>query len=75
MELYNIFGACKLLCYCIQMGATPQVGGYGYVSTPSYTPGGQPGATPMMTWGEIEGTPFRIETDIDMTPGIGYTHT
>jgi protein DGCR14 len=52
----------------LQTAASPQVGGYGFVSTPIHTPG--PGDTPLMTWGEIEGTPFRIETDIDMTPGM-----
>ena len=26
-------------------------------------------ASPLMTWGEIEGTPLRLETDIIATPG------
>lgn len=44
-------------------GETPKVNGYGYVATtPSPSPGRLPGdESPMMTWGEIEGTPFRLE--------------
>ena len=26
-------------------------------------------ASPLMTWGEVEGTPLRLETDIVATPG------
>lgn len=26
-------------------------------------------ASPLMTWGEIEGTPFHLESDIIATPG------
>eukprot|EP00112_Aurelia_sp_Birch-Aquarium-sp1_P017013 Seg3906.3 transcript_id=Seg3906.3/GoldUCD/mRNA.D3Y31 product="Splicing factor ESS-2" protein_id=Seg3906.3/GoldUCD/D3Y31 len=43
--------------------ATPKVKGYGFVATPSPAPGVD--ASPFMTWGEIEGTPMRL----DATPG------
>eukprot|EP00794_Sanderia_malayensis_P013759 gene13759-15198_t len=42
---------------------TPRVKGYGFLATPSPAPGVD--ASPLMTWGEIEGTPLRI----DATPG------
>lgn len=38
---------------------SPQVNGYGFVGTPSPAPGVD--ASPLMTWGEIEGTPFRLD--------------
>jgi len=50
---------------------SPQVGGYGFVATPSPAPGID--ASPLMTWGEIEGTPFRLDGGdtpiINGTPG------
>ena len=48
----------------------PQVQGYSFMPTPSPAPGVD--ASPMMTWGEIEGTPFRLDAGdipIDTTPG------
>ncbi|GIY48106.1 splicing factor ESS-2 homolog [Caerostris darwini] len=38
---------------------SPQVNGYGFVGTPLPQPGVND--TPLMTWGEIEGTPFRLD--------------
>lgn len=35
-------------------------GAYEFVATPSPSPGAG-GASPFMTWGEIEGTPFRLD--------------
>ena len=35
--------------------------GYQPVATPSFTPG--PDESPFMTWGELEATPLRLETD------------
>jgi len=40
-------------------GQTPTVSGYKYVRTPLPAPGGE--ATPFLTWGEIEGTPFKLD--------------
>ncbi|XP_072381030.1 splicing factor ESS-2 homolog [Diabrotica undecimpunctata] len=37
----------------------PNVGGYSFVRTPSPSPSLL--GTPLMTWGEIEGTPFRLD--------------
>eukprot|EP00057_Strongylocentrotus_purpuratus_P019761 XP_011674235.1 PREDICTED: protein DGCR14 isoform X1 [Strongylocentrotus purpuratus] len=37
----------------------PKVNGYGFVATPSPAPGVN--ESPMMTWGEIEGSPFRLD--------------
>ena len=48
----------------------PQVRGYSFMATPSPAP--RVDASPMMTWGEIEGTPFRLDggdAPIDTTPG------
>eukprot|EP00250_Pteridium_aquilinum_P009578 c18766_g1_i1 orf=207-1787(+) len=42
--------------------------GYGYIKTPSPAPGVD--ESPFMTWGEIEGTPLRLETE-DTPVGIG----
>lgn len=41
--------------------------GYDILATPSFEPG-VGGETPFMTWGEIEGTPMRIEAE-DLPPG------
>lgn len=38
---------------------SPKVNDYGYVGTPSPAPG--VADSPLMTWGEIESTPFRLE--------------
>ncbi|KDR09235.1 protein DGCR14 [Zootermopsis nevadensis] len=38
---------------------TPKVNGFSFVKTPSPAPG--VGESPLMTWGEIEGTPFRLD--------------
>ncbi|KAG8178073.1 hypothetical protein JTE90_007058 [Oedothorax gibbosus] len=40
-------------------GESPNVNGYGFVGTPLPVPGVTD--TPIMTWGEIEGTPFRLD--------------
>lgn len=44
------------------------VSGYSFVATPSYTPGVE--ESPFMTWGDIDGTPLRLETE-DTPVGIG----
>jgi protein DGCR14 len=38
---------------------SPQVNGYGFMGTPSPAPGVD--ESPLMTWGEIESTPFRLQ--------------
>ncbi|XP_054723543.1 splicing factor ESS-2 homolog [Uloborus diversus] len=51
-------------------GDSPQVNGYGFVGTPVPDPGITD--TPIMTWGEIEGTPFRLDgsdTPLPQNPG------
>jgi protein DGCR14 len=40
---------------------SPQVSGYGFVVTPSPMPGAHGDESPMMTWGQIEGTPFCLD--------------
>jgi protein DGCR14 len=40
--------------------ATPQIRGYDFIKSPSPCPG-LIDESPMMTWGEIEGTPFRLD--------------
>ncbi|XP_015677582.1 splicing factor ESS-2 homolog [Protobothrops mucrosquamatus] len=50
---------------------SPKVNGYGFVATPSPAPGVND--SPLMTWGEIEGTPLRLESsDMDRTPGPAF---
>ncbi|ESO97551.1 hypothetical protein LOTGIDRAFT_72520, partial [Lottia gigantea] len=44
---------------------TPKINGYGFVATPSPAPGVE--ESPLMTWGEIEGTPLTLDTGV--TPG------
>jgi hypothetical protein len=50
--------------------ASPRVGGYGFVATPSPAPGVD--MSPMTTWGRLDGTPLLIDptdTPLDLTPG------
>ncbi|KAK9839594.1 hypothetical protein WJX84_012037 [Apatococcus fuscideae] len=50
-------------------GASSHVSGLpgnrGYVATPSFTPGAG-GESPLMTWGDIDGTPLRLDADDDI---------
>ncbi|CAM6082739.1 unnamed protein product [Calypogeia fissa] len=48
--------------------ASKGVSGYSFVATPSLTPGIE--ESPFMTWGDIEGTPLRLETE-ETPVGIG----
>jgi len=43
-------------------GSTPALNGYKFLRTPSPAPGSG-GESPMMTWGDIIGTPLRLEED------------
>nr|CAG4644039.1 EOG090X07SU [Lepidurus arcticus] len=43
----------------MQIPSTPSVNGFSFMKTPSPAPGVED--TPFMTWGEIEGTPFRLD--------------
>ncbi|XP_039627796.1 splicing factor ESS-2 homolog isoform X1 [Polypterus senegalus] len=53
---------------------SPKVNGYGFVATPSPAPGVTD--SPLMTWGEIESTPFRLDGSdtpyVDRTPGPSF---
>uniref|UniRef100_A0A3P9CR36 Ess-2 splicing factor homolog n=1 Tax=Maylandia zebra TaxID=106582 RepID=A0A3P9CR36_9CICH len=49
---------------------SPSMNGYGYVKTPSPAPG--VAESPLMTWGEIESTPFRL--DGSDTPYVERNH-
>uniref|UniRef100_A0A0B7AHB3 Uncharacterized protein n=1 Tax=Arion vulgaris TaxID=1028688 RepID=A0A0B7AHB3_9EUPU len=55
----------------IQAGQSPQINGYGFVDTPTPEPGVC--ESPLMTWGEIESTPARLDSNNDSlmssTPG------
>ncbi|KPJ05244.1 PREDICTED: protein DGCR14 homolog [Papilio xuthus] len=44
---------------------------YTYVATPSPRPGAGPDQSPLMTWGEIEGTPFRLDGGDTPLPAVG----
>ncbi|XP_075228955.1 ess-2 splicing factor homolog isoform X1 [Lycorma delicatula] len=53
--------------------STPRVNGYSFVKTPSPAPGVS--ESPLMTWGNIEGTPFRLDggdTPLRGTPGPSF---
>lgn len=51
-------------------GAGGEIRGFGFVKTPSPCPGVD--ASPLMTWGEIEGTPFRLDgSDTPLRPMAG----
>ncbi|XP_052901720.1 splicing factor ESS-2 homolog isoform X2 [Anopheles moucheti] len=51
-------------------GDTPQVRGFGFVKSPSPCPGVTD--SPLFTWGEIEGTPFRLDGgDTPLHPSAG----
>ncbi|GAB1608108.1 splicing factor ESS-2 homolog [Argonauta hians] len=56
----------------VHTGYSPMINGYGFVKTPSPMPG-MGDESPLMTWGEIEGTPFRLDgtdnTPLPKTPG------
>ncbi|XP_039968478.1 splicing factor ESS-2 homolog [Bactrocera tryoni] len=52
----------------------PQVRGFSLVKTPSPRPG--EAFSPLMTWGEIEGTPFRLDgSDTPVRPNVGPAFT
>uniref|UniRef100_A0A0A1X1H8 Protein DGCR14 homolog n=1 Tax=Zeugodacus cucurbitae TaxID=28588 RepID=A0A0A1X1H8_ZEUCU len=52
----------------------PQVRGFNLVKTPSPRPG--EAFSPLMTWGEIEGTPFRLDgSDTPVRPNVGPAFT
>lgn len=54
----------------MECNGEPNIRGFGFVKTPSPSPGG--GDTPFMTWGEIEGTPFRLDgSDTPIRPSSG----
>ncbi|CAH2093730.1 unnamed protein product [Euphydryas editha] len=44
---------------------------YSFVATPSPRPGAGPDQSPLMTWGEIEGTPFRLDGGDTPLPAVG----
>ncbi|KAM4050142.1 splicing factor ESS-2 homolog [Anomaloglossus baeobatrachus] len=53
---------------------SPKVNGFGFVATPSPAPGVDD--SPLMTWGEVESTPFRLDGSetpyIEKTPGPSF---
>ncbi|KAK7499042.1 hypothetical protein BaRGS_00009589, partial [Batillaria attramentaria] len=54
----------------LTIGQSPQVNGFTLLATPSPAPGAE--ESPFMTWGEIEGTPLRLdvsEINPSRTPG------
>jgi protein DGCR14 len=66
VDLLDFYGTPK-------SGASPQVGGYGFVATPSPAPGVD--MSPMTTWGRLDGTPLLLDptdTPLDLTPGPSF---
>ncbi|XP_076106324.1 splicing factor ESS-2 homolog isoform X1 [Mytilus galloprovincialis] len=77
-EMMKQAASAKAMANCGKIGhdgkeilpsESPQINGYGFVGTPSPAPGVD--ESPLMTWGEIEGTPFRLDPAdaISATPG------
>ncbi|CAF0955308.1 unnamed protein product [Didymodactylos carnosus] len=56
----------------IKSDETPKVNGYGFVVTPSPMPGQHGDESPMMTWGQIEGTPFCLDADTATIHGPSF---
>ncbi|GFN99431.1 Dgcr14-like protein [Plakobranchus ocellatus] len=50
----------------VQPDQSPKVNGFSFVGTPSPAPGAQ-GESPMMTWGELDSTPARLDPNSDDT--------
>ncbi|VDK42551.1 unnamed protein product [Taenia asiatica] len=51
--------------------ATPQAGGYKFMDTsasPALSAFSGPGSTPLMTWGEVDSTPYRLDEETGHTP-------
>ncbi|KAL5103575.1 hypothetical protein TcWFU_006876 [Taenia crassiceps] len=51
--------------------ATPQAGGYKFMDTsasPALSAFGGAGGTPLMTWGEVDSTPYRLDEETGHTP-------
>lgn len=58
--------------------ATPNTRGYSFVGTPTATPFMDGSESPLMTWGELEGTPFRLDgsdTPLHSGPSFRITET
>ncbi|CAF0906664.1 unnamed protein product [Didymodactylos carnosus] len=56
----------------IKSTETPKVNGYGFVVTPSPMPGQHGDESPVMTWGQIEGTPFCLDGDTSQVLGPSF---
>jgi hypothetical protein len=50
-----------VLCAGAADGGAGAPGGYARLATPSFTPG--PGESPLMTWGDLDGTPLRLDQE------------
>ncbi|KAM3963902.1 ess-2 splicing factor homolog [Aphomia sociella] len=55
----------------VSISSEKSSGEYSYVATPSPRPGEGPDQSPLMTWGEIEGTPFRLDGGDTPLPAAG----
>ena len=45
----------------VERTGTPSINGYKLMKVADATPQIAPGESPMMTWGEVESTPYRLE--------------
>ncbi|XP_045503419.1 splicing factor ESS-2 homolog [Colias croceus] len=55
----------------VSISGEKTTGQYDFVATPSPRPGDGPDESPLMTWGEIEGTPFRLDGGDTPLPAVG----
>ncbi|XP_067014653.2 splicing factor ESS-2 homolog [Anabrus simplex] len=72
-QAHNLEGKIGVDGKELTLSSTPKVNGYSFVKTPSPAPGVN--ESPLMTWGEIEGTPFRLDggdTPVRTTPGPSF---
>ncbi|XP_073948442.1 ess-2 splicing factor homolog [Choristoneura fumiferana] len=55
----------------VSASASQPASEYALVEPPSPQPGAGPDASPLMTWGHIEGTPFRLDGSDTPLPAVG----
>ena len=68
----GVAGAAATPRVAVGEDGSPQVNGYGFLTTPRLEPGKD--VEPLMTWGHVDGTPFRLDAgDTPVTKGPAFT--
>lgn len=72
MQVNNLNGRVGIDGNILSTSTEGNVRGFSFVATPSPQPG--VAESPLMTWGELEGTPFRLDgSDTPIRPSAGPT--